>query len=95
MCDKVALIFGYGPHVGVHVAKAFATHGHKVAVVSRSDKYGSSAKDYLQIQANLSDPSSVGDIFTRVIDELGHPNVVVYNGMFFSFGSAEPSYESN
>lgn len=89
MCDKVALILGYGPKVGVDVAKAFAAHGYKVAVASRSAKCASSAEDYLQIQADLSDPSSVGDIFARVIDELGHPHVVIYNGMFFSFDSVE------
>ncbi|KAJ5565148.1 hypothetical protein N7513_001390 [Penicillium frequentans] len=84
MGDKVALIFGYGPHVGVEVAKAFATHGYEVAVVSRSGNCSGSAKGYLQITADLSDPSSVGAIFTKVIEELGHPSVVVYNAAALS-----------
>lgn len=80
MDDKVALILGYGPHVGFAVAESLAMSGYKVAVVSRSDKYPDTAKNYLQIQADLSIPSSVEGIFTRVIEELGHPTVVVYNG---------------
>lgn len=84
MGDKVALIFGIGPHVGVDVSKAFAAHGYKVAVVSRSGNCEDNAKGYLHITADLSDPSSVAAIFTQVIEELGHPSVVVYNGKFFS-----------
>jgi NAD(P)-dependent dehydrogenase (short-subunit alcohol dehydrogenase family) len=87
MGDKVAVIFGFGPHVGVDVALALATQGYKIAVVSRSDKHASSAKGYLQVQADLSDPSSVGVVFSAVVKELGHPSVVVYNGML-SFDSA-------
>lgn len=45
-----------------------------------TDKSSSTAKDYLQVQADLSVSSSVEDIFTRVIEELGHPSVVAYNG---------------
>jgi NAD(P)-dependent dehydrogenase (short-subunit alcohol dehydrogenase family) len=80
MNDKVALILGYGPRVGFAVAESLAMNGYKVAVVSRSDKYSDSAKNNLQIQADLSIPSSVEGIFTKVIKELGHPTVVVYNG---------------
>ncbi|KAJ5675127.1 uncharacterized protein N7477_005061 [Penicillium maclennaniae] len=80
MGDKVALIFGYGPNVGFAIADSLALHGYKVAVVSRSEHLSDAAKNNLQIQAGLSVPSSVENIFTRVIGELGHPTVVVYNG---------------
>ncbi|KAJ5153025.1 uncharacterized protein N7482_009503 [Penicillium canariense] len=90
MSNKVVLIFGYGPNVGFEVAKAFATRDYKVAVVSRSDKCASDAKNYLQIQADLADPSSIEGIFSQVIDELGHPTVVIYNAASFSFRSSSP-----
>ncbi|RFU34005.1 hypothetical protein B7463_g2347, partial [Scytalidium lignicola] len=90
MSDRVALIFGYGPNVGVDVATAFAAQGYRMAVVSRSDKYASSTKDYLQIQADLSDPSSVEDIFSRVVKELGDPSVVIYNASALSMNSSSP-----
>lgn len=81
MADNVALIFGYGPRVGVAAADAFSQKGYKVAVVSRSDNLFDKAKGYMTIQADLSNPASVETIFTRVIKELGHPSVVIYNGM--------------
>lgn len=87
MDDRVAVIFGFGLNVGVDVAQALATQGYKVAVVSRSDKHASSANGYLQVLVDLSDPSSVEVVFSRVVKELGHPSVVVYNGML-SFNSA-------
>jgi len=81
MAAQVALIFGYGPRVGFDVARMLAVQGYKVAVVSRSEKHqGHNAEGYLKIQADLSDPSSVERVYTRVIEELGHPGVVVYNG---------------
>lgn len=83
MSDKVAIILGYGPRVGVDVAKALAENGFKVAVVSRSGKLSESAVNYLQFQANLADPNSLEDVFAKFIRELGHPSVVVYNGKLF------------
>lgn len=80
MTQNVALILGYGPIVGASTARAFAAKGYKVAIVSRTKKDSESEKDYLQIQADLSNPTSVEDIFSKVITELGHPSVVVYNG---------------
>ncbi|KAL6818085.1 hypothetical protein GGI42DRAFT_309332 [Trichoderma sp. SZMC 28013] len=82
MAQEVALILGYGPNVGFDVAEAFAAQGYKVAIVSRSKK--DVKLQYLQMQADFSDPSSIEGIFTKVISELGHPSVVVYNASSFS-----------
>lgn len=88
MAENVALILGYGPNVGTAVARAFAAKGYKIAIVSRSNRDSESEKDYLQIQSDLSDPSSVEGIFSKVITELGHPSVVLYNGasLYFRVG---------
>ena len=80
MPNKVALIFGYGPHIGADVTTAFASKGYKVAAVSRSGKSATTAEDHLSLQADLSDPAAVEGIFATVIEKLGHPSVVVYNG---------------
>lgn len=80
MTQNVALILGYGPTVGASSARAFAAKGYKIAIVSRTKKDSESEKDYLRLQADLSDPSSVEGIFSKVISELGHPSVVIYNG---------------
>lgn len=89
MAQTVALILGYGPTVGASAARAFAAKGYKVAIVSRTKKDSESEKDYLQIQADFSDPSSVEGIFSKVITELGHPSVVLYNGASLHF---QPKY---
>ncbi|PNP39568.1 hypothetical protein TGAM01_v203910 [Trichoderma gamsii] len=88
MTQNVALILGYGPIVGASTARAFAAKGYKVAIVSRTKKDSESEKDYLQIQADLSNPTSVEDIFSKVITELGHPSVVVYNASSFALAGS-------
>ena len=84
MAHRVALILGAGPNVGFSVAKAFAAQGYKVAIASRSKRDDADIKQYLHIQADFSEPSSIENIFATVISELGHPSVVIYNGLFFS-----------
>jgi NAD(P)-dependent dehydrogenase (short-subunit alcohol dehydrogenase family) len=78
--QKVALVLGSGPNVGLHVSRAFAAKGYKVALASRSSKTEESASDLVHFQVDLSDPSSVPELFTKVKDSLGTPSVVVYNG---------------
>lgn len=81
MSDKIALVFGYGPRVGADVARAYSKNGYKVAVVSRSQQTGKDVEGYLALEADLSDPTTVQTVFTTVIEKLGRPSVVVYNGL--------------
>ena len=76
----VLLILGAGSNVGSGVARAFAAKGYKVATTSRSQE--GKDKDTLHIQSDLSDPSSVAGVFTKVREAVGPPSVVVYNGQF-------------
>jgi NAD(P)-dependent dehydrogenase (short-subunit alcohol dehydrogenase family) len=78
--NKIILIFGFGPRVAAGVARAFASKGYKVAVVSRTNKAIAPGDDYLWVQADLSDAFSVEGVFTTVRSKLGIPSVVVYNG---------------
>ncbi len=80
MSSQVALIFGYGPRVGVDVAQAFQERGYRVAVVSSSNKQEETASKYLHLEEDLSNPKTVEEIFARVVKELSHPSVVIYNG---------------
>ena len=77
----VILILGAGPNVGVHMTSAFAAKGYKIALTSRSVPQKKSSDDYLHIQSDLSDPSSVAGIFRKVKEAYGLPSVVVYNGL--------------
>ena len=81
----VALILGSGPRVGAAVAKQFATTGYSVAIASRKATEGKSAEGYLSVKADLSNPSSIPEIFDTVKTEFKNaPSVVVYNAAAFT-----------
>ncbi|OAQ73097.1 NAD dependent epimerase/dehydratase family domain-containing protein [Pochonia chlamydosporia 170] len=80
MSPKVAIIFGYGPNVGTAIANTLTQKGYTIATVSRTTKNHDTTKPYLSIQADLSDPTSIQPIFSKVIHQLGPPSVVIYNG---------------
>ena len=77
---KVILILGSGANVGHHVTKAFIAKGYKVALTSRSAKEEGNSSDIINIAADLSDPDSVAQVFSKVKSSFGIPSVVVYNG---------------
>lgn len=78
--SPIILIIGAGTNVGQHVAKAFIAKGYKVASVSRKAETETNDSQ-ITIQADMSDPSSVEGVFTKVKALLGVPSVVVYNGI--------------
>ena len=78
--SPVILILGSGPNVGQHVARAFAAKGYKVALTSRKSNEAENTQDQINISSDLSDPSSVANVFSKVKASLGLPSVVVYNG---------------
>lgn len=74
----IVLILGAGARVGAAVARTFARNGYKVAVASRSGT--SPSPDYLALQADFADPSSIPPLFAAVRAEFNAaPSVVVYN----------------
>ena len=81
MSSPVALIFGAGKNIGANVAKSLAANGYKVALASRTSQHGLSDSQYMFTNCDLADPSSVEKVFETVREKLGHPSVVVYNGM--------------
>jgi len=81
MSPPILLILGAGGNVGARVAQQFFKNGFKVALASRTLKTpADETKDFLQIRADFSDPSTVASIFDEVEAKVGVPNVVVYNG---------------
>lgn len=80
MSAPVAIIFGAGSNVGQAVAKAFTAKGYKVAILARRLQEGDESDGQLRINADLTDPDSVVQAFSRVKSKLGIPSVVVYNG---------------
>ncbi len=81
MQARVVLVIGAGPNNGAAVAKKFSENGYKVALAARSLSPGLQSNGTLHIKADLSRPKSVPQIFRSVRENLGIPNIVVYNGI--------------
>lgn len=78
----VALILGSGPNVGLHVAKSLSAKGYKIATVSRTAKTHDGEPGQAKFEVDLSQPSSIADVFAKVKATVGIPSVVIYNGDF-------------
>lgn len=76
----VVLILGAGPRIGASVAEKFASHGYKVAMVSRSGSGTKTIEGVLSLTADLSKPESIPALFDAVKTEFHvSPSVVIYN----------------
>ncbi|RFU35521.1 hypothetical protein B7463_g827, partial [Scytalidium lignicola] len=79
MSKPILLVLGAGNNIGLHTASFFAKRGYRVAVVSRSIS-PQDYPQYLAIKADLADSEAIKGVFDQVRNELGEPNVVLYNG---------------
>ena len=79
MSGPVVLIFGAGANLGLSIASKFKQEGYKVAAVSRTIKDDLKKVAHHTIASSLT-PEEVSKAFEQVEQELGPPNVVVYNG---------------
>ncbi len=80
--QEVALVVGGGPGLSTSLVRLFTREGMKAAIAARNP-------DKLQALAESTDcsvygcdavvPEEVNDLFARVAQDLGSPNVVVYN----------------
>ena len=94
MNDRVAAVLGSGPGLGASVARRFAREGFAVALMARSEESVAGARTEIEeiggtalpVTADATDPSSVEAAFGRVRDELGDPDVFVYNAGAFQMG---------
>jgi NAD(P)-dependent dehydrogenase (short-subunit alcohol dehydrogenase family) len=91
---KVAAILGVGPGLGAAVARRFAREGFAVALMARKEESIAGAREEIEaeggtalpVTADATDPSSVKTAFGRVRDEIGDPEVFVYNAGAFQMG---------
>ncbi|KAI0096012.1 hypothetical protein GGR51DRAFT_544533 [Nemania sp. FL0031] len=73
----VALIIGAGAAVGAASAARFAAAGYKVAVAARTQRLDPSKFPFFEFDA--TDLEQVPALFKRVHQEVGVPEVVIYN----------------
>ena len=94
MNGRVAAVLGVGPGLGASVARRFAREGFAVALMARSEESVAGARagieamggTALPVTADATDPASVERAFEGVRDELGDPEVFVYNAGAFQMG---------
>ncbi|MGF1472459.1 MAG: SDR family NAD(P)-dependent oxidoreductase [Rubrobacteraceae bacterium] len=94
MNGKVAAIMGVGPGLGAAIARRFASEGYAVGLMARNEDGLSGLEqeiedqggETLAVSADATDPSSVAQAFGRVEQELGNPEVFVYNAGAFQMG---------
>ena len=91
---KVAAILGVGTGLGAAVARRFAREGFAVGLMARSEESLATAREEVEssggtalgVTADATDPTSVASAFDRVREELGAPEIFVYNAGAFQMG---------
>ena len=91
---KVAAVLGVGPGLGATVARRFAREGFAVGLMARGEESLAAAREEVEAlgetalaaTADATDAASVASSFARVREELGEPEVFVYNAGAFQMG---------
>lgn len=94
MNGKVAAVLGVGPGLGAAVARRFAGEDYAVALMARNEDGLSEIRHEIEdkggtatsFAADATDPASVEQAFGRMRQELGDPEVFVYNAGAFQMG---------
>jgi NAD(P)-dependent dehydrogenase (short-subunit alcohol dehydrogenase family) len=94
LSGKVAAILGVGPGLGAAVARRFAREGFVVALMARNEGSIAGIRQEIEedggaaltISTDATDPPSVEKALGRVRDEIGDPEVFVYNAGAFQMG---------
>jgi NAD(P)-dependent dehydrogenase (short-subunit alcohol dehydrogenase family) len=87
---RTALIIGAGVGISASLAQLFAREGLKVGLVGRDAKKLAAlatATGARSFSAQASNPASVAQLFQEVDEQLGEPDVVVYNPSARAHGS--------
>jgi NAD(P)-dependent dehydrogenase (short-subunit alcohol dehydrogenase family) len=93
MDKRVCVVVGVGPGNGASIARRFAANGHAVALLARSTTFAEQLRGSLSdAQAYACDVTSEDDVaatFKRIRDDLGDPEVLVYNAGSGVWGDVE------
>lgn len=90
MGKPVCAVVGVGPKNGRAFAKRFADEGYAVALLSRSTEYTGALADEIGGRAyacDVTDPDAINDTFSRIRDDLGDVEVLLYNAGSGKFGT--------
>ncbi|KAJ7783975.1 hypothetical protein DFH07DRAFT_874309 [Mycena maculata] len=85
MSRLIAFIIGSGANVGQHTAAALKAKGYQVALGSRKPAVEQTKKDgYFPVTVDGTSSESIKTAFAQINQELGPPNVVVFNVATFT-----------
>jgi NADP-dependent 3-hydroxy acid dehydrogenase YdfG len=92
---KVAVILGAGLGLGAAIARRFDREGFAIGLMARRKESLSAVQEEIEgasgttlaVETDATDAGSVAQAFDRVRDELGDPEVFVYNAGAFQMGS--------
>ena len=95
--EKVCVVAGVGPGNGAALARRFAAGGYRVAMLARNEERLEALEKEVDgsraYAVDLTDREVVGQVFERIDEDLGCPNVLVHNaaaGAFKTFLELEP-----
>ena len=80
--QEIALIVGAGPGLSASLARLFTKEGMRVGLAARDIKKLDSLVKEIDGRAytcDASDPKDVGNLFNSISQDVGEPNIVVYN----------------
>jgi 3-oxoacyl-[acyl-carrier protein] reductase len=95
---KVALVTGASKGIGAAIALELAAQGASVAVNYSGSKSGAekvvneikqAGGKAIVVQANVSDPDSIGPLINTVVKQLGPIDILVNNAGIYEFGPLE------
>src|SRR5215203_156362 len=94
MNGRVAAVLGVGPGLWAVLARRFAGEGFAIAMMARREESLARIRQdivndggtALPVSTDATDADSVAAAFKRVRDELGDPEVLVYNAGAFQMG---------
>jgi 3-oxoacyl-[acyl-carrier protein] reductase len=95
---KVALVTGASKGIGAQIAKELAANGAAVAVNYSSSPEGANkvvaeieaaGGKAIAVQANLSDPDSIGGLISTIVKQLGPIDILVNNAGVYEFAPLE------
>ena len=94
MDGKAAVILGAGPGLGAAIARRFAREGFSAGLMARREESLSAVREEIEgaggtalaVETDATDAGSVAQAFDRVQDELGDPEIFVYNAGAFQMG---------
>ncbi len=85
MSQKVCLVTGVGPGTGAALVKEFVRGGYRVAMLARTEErlrnLANEIDSATPFVCDVSDGKSLAEVYVRIRQELGSPQVVVHNAV--------------